>query len=404
MPTYETTPNMGLQVPTVLTDPGPSYAVRISANHTTIDSHTHAPGSGARIPANALAIDADVSFGSYSATSIKATNYTQQSTVAVANSLWFDTSGRLNATNGSGTVVTITSGGGLNTSALITDIWKPLTVATNYTILAADAYTFFRVDTTAARAITLPAASAVTAGRLYLVQDVTGGAASFNVTINRAGSDTIEGGTSHVINVAYGWVVLVSDGTSAWSTLGERDASSTKKGRVMLTGDLGGTAAAPTVVGLTGAAGTVPLRSSVTKIEFDAAAAGCTIGIADSAGAVVNMTVRAQNAGGSNNNGGTVIVAGGTNTGTGRPGGVTLNNGTGVVGLEVGAFSGSRRFVSLGTNPSSTDIPTGDGVVYIANATTNPSSNPVGGGVLYVSAGALVYRGTGGTVTTLALA
>jgi len=40
-------------------------------------------------------------------------------------------------------------------------------------------------------------------------------------------------------------------------------------------------------------------------------------------------------------------------------------------------------------------------VMYIANATTVPASNPSGGGVLYVEGGALKYRGSSGTVTTL---
>jgi hypothetical protein len=41
-------------------------------------------------------------------------------------------------------------------------------------------------------------------------------------------------------------------------------------------------------------------------------------------------------------------------------------------------------------------------VVGLANATTAPASNPTGGGVLYVESGALKYRGSSGTVTTIA--
>jgi hypothetical protein len=41
-------------------------------------------------------------------------------------------------------------------------------------------------------------------------------------------------------------------------------------------------------------------------------------------------------------------------------------------------------------------------VLFIANATTVPASNPSGGGVLYVEGGALKYRGSSGTVTTIA--
>jgi len=44
----------------------------------------------------------------------------------------------------------------------------------------------------------------------------------------------------------------------------------------------------------------------------------------------------------------------------------------------------------------------GQGVLAIANATTAPTSNPTGGGILYVSAGALKYRGSSGTVTSVA--
>jgi len=43
-------------------------------------------------------------------------------------------------------------------------------------------------------------------------------------------------------------------------------------------------------------------------------------------------------------------------------------------------------------------------VISIANAGTDPTTNPTGGGVLYCSGGALKFRGSGGTVTTIAAA
>jgi hypothetical protein len=46
----------------------------------------------------------------------------------------------------------------------------------------------------------------------------------------------------------------------------------------------------------------------------------------------------------------------------------------------------------------------GVNVVGIGNATTVPTTNPTSGGVMYVEAGALKYRGSAGTVTTLAIA
>lgn len=44
----------------------------------------------------------------------------------------------------------------------------------------------------------------------------------------------------------------------------------------------------------------------------------------------------------------------------------------------------------------------GAGVIEMNDATTVPSSNPASGGVLYVEGGALKYRGSSGTVTTIA--
>lgn len=44
----------------------------------------------------------------------------------------------------------------------------------------------------------------------------------------------------------------------------------------------------------------------------------------------------------------------------------------------------------------------GAGVIGIANRTTAPTTNPSGGGVLYCESGALKYRGSSGTVTTIA--
>jgi len=44
----------------------------------------------------------------------------------------------------------------------------------------------------------------------------------------------------------------------------------------------------------------------------------------------------------------------------------------------------------------------GNAVIGITNATTVPSTNPTGGGVLYAEGGALKWRGSSGTVTTIA--
>jgi len=50
------------------------------------------------------------------------------------------------------------------------------------------------------------------------------------------------------------------------------------------------------------------------------------------------------------------------------------------------------------------DFGSGVRVIGIANATTVPTTNPTGGGVLYVEAGAIKWRGSSGTITTLGAA
>jgi hypothetical protein len=55
---------------------------------------------------------------------------------------------------------------------------------------------------------------------------------------------------------------------------------------------------------------------------------------------------------------------------------------------------------NLGINTK--DMASGVGVIAIADRTTAPSGTPSGGGVLYVESGALKYKGSSGTVTTIA--
>lgn len=51
---------------------------------------------------------------------------------------------------------------------------------------------------------------------------------------------------------------------------------------------------------------------------------------------------------------------------------------------------------------TSSQFGSGQGVIAVANAIVAPSGNPAGGGILYVENGALKYRGSNGTVTTVA--
>jgi hypothetical protein len=73
-------------------------------------------------------------------------------------------------------------------------------------------------------------------------------------------------------------------------------------------------------------------------------------------------------------------------------------------GSEAGNNHGNRFRSNTQFGALSGAFGGGDGVIGLANATTAPNSNPSGGGVLYAEAGALKWRGSGGTVTTIAAA
>jgi hypothetical protein len=60
--------------------------------------------------------------------------------------------------------------------------------------------------------------------------------------------------------------------------------------------------------------------------------------------------------------------------------------------------SGAVNIQAAGTNISKFD----SAKIFVANTTAAPGSNPVSGGFLYVESGALKYRGSSGTVTTIA--
>jgi hypothetical protein len=79
-------------------------------------------------------------------------------------------------------------------------------------------------------------------------------------------------------------------------------------------------------------------------------------------------------------------------------GNMKLANISGTDTLTAVTFTTARN-IQLGGGAASSGG--GTGVIGISNAGGTPTSNPTGGGILYVEAGALKYRGSSGTITTL---
>jgi len=78
---------------------------------------------------------------------------------------------------------------------------------------------------------------------------------------------------------------------------------------------------------------------------------------------------------------------------------VTNNGSAGIISTSGGSLQLNPFSKNILLN-SGAGVGLGLGVVSIPNATTNPSTNPTAGGILYSDAGAGKWRGSGGTVTT----
>jgi len=77
---------------------------------------------------------------------------------------------------------------------------------------------------------------------------------------------------------------------------------------------------------------------------------------------------------------------------------ITSSGGIGTSGLTAIRIDANRN-VALNSNSGS--YGNGQAVTFIGNATTAPTANPTGGGVLFVETGALKYRGTSGSAATI---
>lgn len=107
-------PNMGLIIPVVGTDPGPDWANNLNASLTTLDGHNHTPGYGVQITPSGLNINADLPLNNNNATLIRTVRFNpQSSTPSNPNDLGclYESGVDLYYVDGSGNVIRITQSG-----------------------------------------------------------------------------------------------------------------------------------------------------------------------------------------------------------------------------------------------------------------------------------------------------
>lgn len=140
-----------------------------------------------------------------------------------ANAYWELMAAKGNDGAGAITSVNGTSSGAVTVDQASVDAQSTLATPRGdaaYVILATDRTVLLTATLTVGRIWSLPAASAYKAGRRLVVRDAVGGVSSTNtLTIQRAGTDTIDGATALVLDTPWEGAELVSNGVDAWSVI-----------------------------------------------------------------------------------------------------------------------------------------------------------------------------------------
>jgi len=205
---------MFLDLPDVGITLGPTWAAKLDTALTAVDYHDHTTGKGKPINSAAIVIDADLSFHSNNLFALRSLSFTNQGSAITTPGSIYEYGGNFYYTNSAGTPIQLTNGSSIVSAAAYL---VEANVSSNIVISSGDTFTFLRVNTSAARTITFPAASSVTAGRFYYVKDITGNASTNNITLIKNGSDKFDGiSANRVLAAAYESVMVVSNGVDGW--------------------------------------------------------------------------------------------------------------------------------------------------------------------------------------------
>lgn len=115
------TPNMNLLLPDVGVTFGPLWATELNAALSLIDSHDHVVGQGVPVPTAGIALNADLPFNGFNATTLRSTRFNNQaSPLALVTDLTclYVSGNNLYYNNGAGQQVQITQGAGLNAASV----------------------------------------------------------------------------------------------------------------------------------------------------------------------------------------------------------------------------------------------------------------------------------------------
>lgn len=215
------TPNMDLALPTVSTTIGPDWASELNAALDVVDSHDHSSGKGVQITPAGMNINTALDFQNNPAQNMTYVGVQQLASTISTPNTFTSVNGNAYFTNGSGVPVQITAGGALIPTAASVNTFVRTAVNSSLTISPSSVFVVVEMDTSvSANTVTLPSASAVADGRIYIIKDSTGFGRTNPITVSPAGTDTIDdvpsSGPAIVMNSRFGSVMLIGDGVSNW--------------------------------------------------------------------------------------------------------------------------------------------------------------------------------------------
>lgn len=214
------TPFMNLDLPTVSVTLSPDWGNKLNNALSLVDGHDHSSLKGKKVPTSGLNINADLSLNSFSLFSALSLKFDSQASALSGTSYASSLSvagGNLYYTNSAGTAIQITSGGSVIAAPGAAISFTVTATSGDLAIGPSDGFVVVSVNTSStANEITLPSASAVSTGRIYIVKDSSGDANVNVITITPNGTDTIDGSSSVTIDSSYGSFMLIGDGSSNW--------------------------------------------------------------------------------------------------------------------------------------------------------------------------------------------
>lgn len=211
------TPFMGLDLPIPTVTLGPEWASDLNAALESVDSHDHTSGKGKQITPAAININTALSFNANSAEDVTYLNLENNSSTLTNPYKVYTVNGDLYWNNGSAVPVQITSGGSVVSVPASVQAFDYLAIVADLIIGSGDATVFVSADTAVPITVTLPLASSVTAGRIYVVEDGTSNSEANTLTITLSGADTFQdGSTSVTITSNGGSLMFIGNGANGY--------------------------------------------------------------------------------------------------------------------------------------------------------------------------------------------